>query len=73
MSLLESGRGGNFIPRGQFVYCLKARKMISKGCIYRVFRVIDVEYETSSLEFVPMVSEFLKVFPDNLLVIPPKR
>ncbi|KAH0773630.1 hypothetical protein KY290_010767 [Solanum tuberosum] len=65
-------KGGNSIPRGQFISCLKARKMISKGCIYHIVRVMDVESETPSLESVPVVNEFSKVFPDDLPDIPPE-
>ncbi|XP_049414730.1 uncharacterized protein LOC125877491 [Solanum stenotomum] len=66
-------KGGNSIPRGQFVSCLKAREIISKRCIYHLVRVKDVESETPSLESVPVVNEFPEVFPDDLLGIPPER
>ena len=32
-------KGGNSIPRGHIVSCLKACKMISKGCLYHTVRV----------------------------------
>ena len=32
-------KGGNFIPRGRIISCLKACKMISKGCLYHIVRV----------------------------------
>lgn len=57
---------GNSIPRDLFVSCLKSRKMISKGCIYYIVRVMDFESEISSLESNNAASEFPKVFP-NLL------
>ncbi|WMV13557.1 hypothetical protein MTR67_006942 [Solanum verrucosum] len=47
--------------------------MISKGCIYHLVRVRDVESETTSLESVSIVNEFSKVFLDDLSGIPPKR
>src|SRR5687767_907514 len=47
--------------------------MISKGCIYHLVRVRDVESKVPSLESVPVVSEFPDVFPDDLPGIPPKR
>ncbi|KAH0644892.1 hypothetical protein KY284_032776 [Solanum tuberosum] len=66
-------KGGNYMPKGQFISCLKARKMISKGCIYHLVRVRDVDSETPSLESIPVVNEFLDVFPDDLPGIPPER
>uniref|UniRef100_M1B323 Retrotransposon protein n=1 Tax=Solanum tuberosum TaxID=4113 RepID=M1B323_SOLTU len=47
--------------------------MIYKGCIYLIVRVRDVESETPSLEWVPVVREFLEVFSDDLPDIPPER
>ncbi|XP_049364118.1 uncharacterized protein LOC125828839 [Solanum verrucosum] len=63
-------KGGNSMPRGQFLSYLKARKMISKGCFYHVVRVRDVDSKTPSLESVPVVNEFPEVFPDVLPSIP---
>lgn len=34
-------RGSSVFPKGQFVLYLKARKLISKGCIYHLVRVQD--------------------------------
>lgn len=62
--------GGKLYPRGQFACYLKARKMISMGCIYHIVRVMDVESKTSSIEFVPVVNEFLEVFSNDLPIIP---
>ncbi|KAH0777836.1 hypothetical protein KY290_009247 [Solanum tuberosum] len=46
--------------------------MISKGCFYHVVRVMNVDSETPSLESVPVVNEFLEIFPNDLPGIPPK-
>ncbi|WMV25597.1 hypothetical protein MTR67_018982 [Solanum verrucosum] len=123
---------GNSTPKGQFLSCLKARKMISKGCILSrpravvkttglevargpwevawtqvlahhkskgpsrglpqtvvkttgrgdghelgavscQVRVRDVDSETPTLESVPVVNEFPKVFPNELPDIPLER
>ena len=51
-------KGGKSMPRGQFVSYLKARKMISKGCVYHIMRMRDVESKTPILESVWVVKEF---------------
>ncbi|XP_070039485.1 uncharacterized protein [Nicotiana tomentosiformis] len=60
-------------PKGRFIYYLKARKMISKGYIYHLVHVRDVEEKPPTLQSVPMVNEFPDVFPDDLPGLPPKR
>ncbi|XP_070019964.1 uncharacterized protein [Nicotiana sylvestris] len=66
-------KGDNVVPRGRFISYLKAAKMIKKGCIYHLVRVMDTNAEALSLESVPVVNEFLDFFPDKLLGIPPDR
>ena len=44
--------------------CLKARKMISTGCIYCLVWVRDVDSKTPTLELVLIINEFLEVFLD---------
>ena len=38
-------KGGNSIPRGRIISCLKASKIISKGCLYHIVRVEDLDSE----------------------------
>ena len=59
--------------KGKFISCLKARKMIAKGCIYHLVRVRDENSEPPSIESVLVVNEFLDVFPEDLSGIPPER
>ena len=66
-------KGGNSIPRGRIISCIKACKIISKGCPYHVVKVQDLESEVHPNKSVPVVSEFLEVFPNDLPGIPPKR
>ncbi|WMV45678.1 hypothetical protein MTR67_039063 [Solanum verrucosum] len=47
--------------------------MISKSCIYQLVWVKDMDLKTPTIEFVPVVNEFLKVFPDDLPRAPPVR
>ena len=58
-------KGGNSIPRGRIILCLKDFKMISKGCLYHVMRVKDLEFEKPPLESVPIVKDFQNSFPMN--------
>ena len=64
---------GNYIPRGRIISCLKACKMISKGCLYHIVRVQDIDSEIPPIEYLPLVSEFLEVFPNGLLRFPTER
>ncbi|WMV45761.1 hypothetical protein MTR67_039146 [Solanum verrucosum] len=66
-------KGGNSMPKGRVISCLKARKMIFKGFLYHLVRVRDVDFQTPSLEPVPIVKEFSEVFLDDLPGIPPER
>src|SRR5687767_2565615 len=59
--------------KGKFISCLKARKMIAKGCIYHLVRVRDENSETPTIESLLVVNEFLDVFPDDLPGIPLER
>ena len=61
------------MPRGQIISCLKTCKMIDKGCLHHVVRVNDLECETPSIESVPIVREFPKVFPNGLSRVPPEQ
>ncbi|XP_070004536.1 uncharacterized protein [Nicotiana sylvestris] len=47
--------------------------VVTKGCIYHLVRVADTTSEVSAPESVPVVNEFLEVFPDELPGIPPYR
>ena len=66
-------KGGNSIPRGRIICCLKECKMISKGCIYHIVRLQDLDSKVPPIESVPVVSEFAEVFHNDLPVIPPER
>ncbi|GJV76523.1 putative reverse transcriptase domain-containing protein [Tanacetum coccineum] len=61
--------------KGDFRLCsiMKARKYLSHGCYAFMAHVIDTSFEEKSVNNVPVVNEFLDLFPEDLLGIPPKR
>ena len=61
------------MTRGQIISYLKGCKMIANNCLYYVVRVKDLKCETPSIESVPVVREFLEVFPNDLLGVSPER
>ena len=60
-------------PKSYFISYLKARKLISKECIYHLVRVKDSKFETPTFQSVNVVNEFSDIFPDDLPGIPPNR
>ncbi|XP_070045301.1 uncharacterized protein [Nicotiana tomentosiformis] len=66
-------KGDVVTPKGWFISYIKAWKMISKGSIYHLVRVQDVEAKPLALRSVSIVNEFLDIFFDELRSIPPKR
>ncbi|XP_071704951.1 uncharacterized protein [Rutidosis leptorrhynchoides] len=56
-----------------FINCLKAQKHIRKGYLAMLVHVSKTESEGKKLEDVPIVREFLDVFPDELPGLPPQR
>ncbi|XP_070056965.1 uncharacterized protein [Nicotiana tomentosiformis] len=66
-------KGDDVVPNGRFISYLKDTKMINKGCIYHLVRVMDTDAEAPTLESVPVVNEFPRVFPDKPLGIPLDR
>ncbi|XP_070054493.1 uncharacterized protein [Nicotiana tomentosiformis] len=66
-------KGDAVAHMGRFISYLKARKMISKGYIYHLVRVRDADAQIPTLQSVPIVNEFPKVFPEDLPGVPPDR
>ena len=65
--------GGNSIPRGSIISCIREFKMISKVYLYHIVTVQDLDSEIPPIQSVPRVSEFLKVFPIDLPSIRPEQ
>lgn len=66
-------KGNTASPRGRFISYLEARNIIRKGYIYHLVRVQDVKVESPTIQSIPVVNEFLDVFPDELPGLPPER
>nr|GEX82986.1 hypothetical protein [Tanacetum cinerariifolium] len=49
------------------------RKYSSHGCQAFMAHVIDISFEKKSVKDIPVVNEFLDVFPEDLSGIPPER
>ena len=47
--------------------------MISKGLFYHLVSVNDLDHDVPSIDSVPVVNEFLDVFPEDLPEVPPLR
>ncbi|CAN4091777.1 unnamed protein product [Withania somnifera] len=59
-------------PSG-FLSCLRARRLIGKGCVAYLAHVHELRVDTPTPESVPIVLEFLDVFPTDLPCLPPER
>ncbi|XP_070013787.1 uncharacterized protein [Nicotiana sylvestris] len=64
--------GNTATPRGRFIYYMKARKIIARGCIYHIVRVKDANVEIPTLQSIPVVKEYVDIFLDEHPGIPPK-
>ncbi|XP_069149172.1 uncharacterized protein [Solanum lycopersicum] len=61
------------VPKVRFISYLKARKLVSKACVYHIVRVDDSTIEIPHIQSVPLVKEFPIVFLDDLPRVSPKR
>ncbi|XP_075076472.1 uncharacterized protein LOC142163117 [Nicotiana tabacum] len=52
---------------------VKARRMVEKGCLAYLAYVRDSSVEVPSIDSVPIVREFPKIFPSDLPGMPPDR
>nr|GEV44383.1 hypothetical protein [Tanacetum cinerariifolium] len=61
--------------KGDFKLCsvMKAMRYLSRGCRAFMAHVINTSFEKKSMEDVPIVNEFLDVFPEELSGISPER
>ncbi|KAL0537643.1 hypothetical protein IC582_026626 [Cucumis melo] len=63
-------RGMRKVVSRSLISVLKAEKLLRKGCTAFLAHIVVVQREKLKLEDVPVVKEFLEVFPDDLLGFP---
>ncbi|GKC93488.1 putative reverse transcriptase domain-containing protein [Tanacetum coccineum] len=61
------------MSRLKVVSCIKARKYIERGCHLFLAHVTKKKPKEKRLEDVPVIHDFPKVFPNDLLGLPPPR
>lgn len=66
------GKRGNSMLNGWFISCLNDIEMICKGLVYYLVRARDIDSESPTLEWVPVVKDFLKKCPNDLPDLPPQ-
>ncbi|KAA0062248.1 DNA/RNA polymerases superfamily protein [Cucumis melo var. makuwa] len=72
--LCRSGfRGMRKVVSRSLISVLKAEKLLRKGCTAFLARIVVVQREKVKPEDVPVVKEFLDVFPGDLSGLPPDR
>ena len=52
---------------------MQTRKLLQQGCEAYLVYVTEVKEEAPKIEDIPVVNEFLDVFPDELPGLPPDR
>lgn len=62
-------KGSNFVFKSHFISQFKCQKVISKGCIYHLVWVRDINSK-ATLDLVTIRNKFPDVFPNDLLTIP---
>ncbi|XP_063949939.1 uncharacterized protein LOC135152774 [Daucus carota subsp. sativus] len=76
--ILKSPQGKKVEFKGQkqvktFLTIIEAKKLLRQGCEGYLTHVVDRSKETPNIESIPIVNEFLDVFPDDHPGLPPDR
>ncbi|GJR77451.1 putative reverse transcriptase domain-containing protein [Tanacetum coccineum] len=66
-------RGDQSKTRLSLISCIKTERYISRGCQVFIAQVMEKKSDDKRLEDIPVVREFLKVFPEDLPGLPPVR
>lgn len=62
-------KGDSLTPKKKFISYIKAKKLISKDCIYHLVRVKSNDVDSPTIESVPIMNEF----PEDLPGVPHNR
>ena len=60
------------LHKGHFISYLKARNLVSKGCVYHLVQVNDCSVLIPPIQSVLVVKEFPEDFPNDLLGVNPE-
>ncbi|GJU80406.1 reverse transcriptase domain-containing protein [Tanacetum coccineum] len=66
-------RGDRSKTRLNLISCIKTKRYLSQGCQVFIAQVMEKKSDDKRLEDIPVVREFPKVFPEDLLGLPPVR
>nr|GEY04979.1 putative reverse transcriptase domain-containing protein [Tanacetum cinerariifolium] len=64
-------RGDRSKTRLNLISCIKTERYISRGCQVFIAQVMEKKSDERRLEDIPVVREFLEVFPEDLPGLPP--
>ncbi|XP_076881471.1 uncharacterized protein LOC143529595 [Bidens hawaiensis] len=57
----------------KIISCMKARKLLRKHCYTFLAHVVDKKSEGKKIQDIPVIKDYLEVFPDNLPGLSPSR
>nr|GEW39930.1 hypothetical protein [Tanacetum cinerariifolium] len=66
-------KGDDCVSRLKVVSCMKVKKYVARGSSLFVSQVVEKEPAERRLKDVPVICEFLDVFPEDLPGLPPSR
>nr|GEY13012.1 reverse transcriptase domain-containing protein [Tanacetum cinerariifolium] len=66
-------RGDRSKTRLNLISCIKTERYISRGCQVFIAQVMEKKSEDKRMEDIPVVKEFLDIFPKDLPGLPPVR
>ncbi|GJV39219.1 putative reverse transcriptase domain-containing protein, partial [Tanacetum coccineum] len=70
MLMVKSDKG---VSRLKVISCIKAHKYVERGCHLFLVHVTEKKSKDKRLEDVPVICNFLEVFPEELPRLPPPR